>query len=276
MIKEIFRDAAILGIAMLVTNWLFRSAQIAIKFLLGSEPVAYFQVSYSIVLQVSTVALSIMLALFPVISQEARSDQVSMRRVADIYAGASNLLICLGLVFSVVLMLISKPIILTLFGSGYIRAVATFQILLVALVPIFVYSLHALLFIAYNKQQYLILSRGISFILACLLYLLLIPRFGPEGAAYAYVIVAVFIGLLEALLLQYRVLHTMTPQLGMYFLNILLASGLSATFILKYSLVIQLLVLLPILLTVSLQLKKNYAILAHYRQRRCAAKAVHA
>jgi O-antigen/teichoic acid export membrane protein len=273
LLKEIFKDAVVLGVAMLITNWLFRSAQIAIKFLLGPEPVAYFQVSYAIILQVSTVALSIMLALFPVISQQARPDPKSMRRVADIYDGASNLLICLGLIFSVGLLLLSRPIILTLFGSEYIQAVEIFRVLLIALIPIFIYSLHALLFVAYNKQYYIIISRGISFILVCCLYLLFIPRFGVVGAAYAYVIISALIGLLEALLLRYRVLRSVTPPLAMYFLNISLATSLSAILIFEYSLLLRVILVCLILGTVSLQLKKNYAIFVRYRQG--AARACH-
>jgi O-antigen/teichoic acid export membrane protein len=271
MLRGIFKDAAVLGAAMLITNWLFRSAQLAIKFLLGPEPVAYFQVSYAIILQVSTVALSIMLALFPVISRKARPDQESLRRISEIYTGVSKLLICLGLVFSAGLMLLSRPIILTLFGPEYLQAVEIFRILLTALVPIFIYSLHALLFVAYNKQYYIIISRGISFILVCGLYFLFIPRFGAIGAACAYVIVSILIGLAEALLLKYRVLHSVTPPLRMYFLNIFLSASLAATLIFEYSLLLRMILLLFVLSTVLLQLKKNYAIFIRYRQRAAQA-----
>jgi O-antigen/teichoic acid export membrane protein len=168
-------------------------------------------------------------------------------------------------------MLLSRPIILTLFGPEYLQAVEIFRILLTALVPIFIYSLHALLFVAYNKQYYIIISRGISFILVCGLYFLFIPRFGAIGAACAYVIVSILIGLAEALLLKYRVLHSVTPPLRMYFLNIFLSASLAATLIFEYSLLLRMILLLFVLSTVLLQLKKNYAIFIRYRQRAAQA-----
>jgi O-antigen/teichoic acid export membrane protein len=265
LLKGIFKDAFTMGAAVLITNWLFRSAQMAIKFLIGPEAVAYFQVSHAIILQVSTVAMSIAAALFPVISKKAGGDQKNMRRVAEIYSGAANLLICLGLLFSVGLILLAKPIVLLLFGPEYADAVEVFQLLSTALVPIFIYSLHILMFSAYNKQHYAIASRGVCLVLACCLYALFVPQAGVLGAACAYVLVSACIGLAEALLLRSKVVRGAQPPLETYFLNLLLTAGMSASFILGYSWTLRAGLLLLILIAVSLQLKGVYTAVTNRR-----------
>jgi len=255
LLKGIVKDALGMGAAILITNWLFRSAQIIIRFMSGSDSVAYFQVSHGIIIQVSVVALSVMLALFPMIAKEARSDGKSMARVAALYEGVAQLLLCLGLFFSAVLLLISRPLILFLFGADFAGAVPIFQVLLVALVPIFIYSLHDFLFVAYNKQRYIILVRGSGLLLVCSLYFLLIPGSGVMGAAFAYVLVAALISLLEPVLLRQRVIHIIQPPFAIYCINLTLAAALSGTFILHYTWTVRLLLFLVILCIVSWQLK---------------------
>lgn len=273
LLKDIFRDAFKIGIAVLITNWIFRSAQLAIKFLLGPEPVAYFQVSHAVILQISTLAMSIAIALFPTIANRAKLDQENLRGAAELYTGIFRLLISLGLLFSASLTSFSEPIILLLFGPEYLDAVNVFRLLAVALIPIFIYSFHVLMFVAYNRQHYIILSRGIGLIAVCCLYSLLIPRHGVLGAAGAYLGIAIAIGYVESLLLQYRIIHAVKSPLGFYFLNLMLASGLSLAFIFNYSWRLRVALLFLIMVAATLQLKGNYAIFLRYRQG--AARACH-
>jgi O-antigen/teichoic acid export membrane protein len=261
MLKGLFKDALSMGAVILITNWLFRSAQIAVRFLLDAESVAYFQVSHGIIIQVSVVSLSVMLALFPMLSREARPDKASMIRMAAIYTGVAKLLLCLGLIFSSGLLLLSKPLILFLFGPEYIEAVKVFQVLLVALVPLFMYALHDLLFVAYNKQHYIMLNRLGCLLLLCGLYVLFIPGTGVLGAACTYVIVSVIISFFEALLLSYRVVPFIKPLITSYFVNLLPAAALASAFILEYSWTVKLTLFLLILIIVSWQIKGIYAII---------------
>ncbi len=236
LIGGVVKDAAMIGAAMLVTNWMFRSAQVTLKLMSGPESVGFFQISHAMILQASTVAMSIAMSIFPKMSQRALRKDSKALGAAEIYTKASRLLISIGLACAAGIIFVSKPMILLLFGREYAEAVPVLQILAVALVPMFVYSLNMFTFTAYNKQHLVIISRTLCLVLVFVLYKIFIPRNGVTGAAFAYVAASAAIGFLEAMLLRRFVLKTLKMPLGIYFLNIGIAACASGLFVLGYPL----------------------------------------
>jgi PST family polysaccharide transporter len=120
-------------------------------------------------------------ALLPALSQGAPDSWKSFRQ-------AFLLLMSASLLFSLFLIVFSKPVIQILYGSAFIPASSLLSLLGWSLVPYTVSSFISYDLIARGKEALVVKSAFYSLLLYLLLYLILIPAFGLTGAIWAALI----------------------------------------------------------------------------------------
>jgi O-antigen/teichoic acid export membrane protein len=125
-------------------------------------------------------------SLLPIMSRFIQEGNIStVNRIARA-ASTASITIALPLVVGGIL--VATPLISVIFGSAYIDAVPTFQILLFTLLFVFPGTIFAEVLLAQNKQRIFIFTGILGAVLNVGLNFLLIPLYGIVGSAIATVI----------------------------------------------------------------------------------------
>lgn len=122
-------------------------------------------------------------------------------RFEDTMAGLYGLMIWLGFAQSAAFTLLARPLVAVLYGSDYMGAVGVLQILVWNTAFSMMGAARNVWLLAREKHSLLWRINLLGAIASLVLNALLIPRFGPEGAAAASVLTQIFTNLLAGWLI---------------------------------------------------------------------------
>jgi O-antigen/teichoic acid export membrane protein len=174
----------------------------------GSEAVGYYSAGFKIVLLLLLVPYFIQTTFFPLFSSLSSDSEESKKQKKLI----SKLLLFIFLPLTLGGIAFSRELIIFIYGQAYLKAVVSFNILL--LLPLLV-SLSAIVatpLLAHGGERIYSRALVLSALASILLSLLLIPKFSTQGAALATV-AAEMIGLFY-LLLSNREFFTLIATSG--------------------------------------------------------------
>ncbi len=182
--KELFRHSWIMGIATFCTGLSLRIDLFFLKAYRTSEEVALFHIPHMYTLQIQILAVSVVTALFPLLSRwgSNRDDDERFRSAQDM---SIRFMTCFGLLLAVVSVLFPGIIIRILAGSAYLDAIPAMVLLSWCIPILFLNYLGANLLTAIKKQNLLIIGAVFSLLLNGLLDYLWVPRYGTIGASIA-------------------------------------------------------------------------------------------
>ena len=188
LIPEIIKSAwpygmlSIMGIAMLNTDIIILGS------LATAEEVGYYSSGQKLIQLLYVIPTLIGISVFPQLAKFAESDpekaKIILRKtlLASIIMAGAFVAICLPL---------SEFIIKTVFGSEYAPSMPIFRILLVSLLFVFPSSILGQAIFAYKKERYFIWISVVTILGNAILDLILIPKYGIAGAAYATITVQI-------------------------------------------------------------------------------------
>jgi O-antigen/teichoic acid export membrane protein len=122
------------------------------------------------------------LSLLPVFSNLASKDNEKFRKILE---QGIKILFLIALPLTIGGLTLSYPIMKFVFGNEYIPGASSFAVLALTIAVDFNAVILMNAIFAYNKQKYLSVYTGIGAFLNVLLDLILIPRFGILGSAWA-------------------------------------------------------------------------------------------
>ncbi len=187
MAVNLLKQMWVMGIATFCTGLSLRVDIYILKALQGPEAVSIFHVPHMLVLQMQILAIAIVTALFPVFSRWG-DDRVHRDRFNEARDLSIRILSIAGLWIAAGTVLFAYPIIMILGGRAFVGA-ETILVVLSGCIPIlFLNLLGANLLTSLKKQQTLIYGAAVSLVVNVGLDFLLIPVYGPMGAAWATVI----------------------------------------------------------------------------------------
>lgn len=161
-----------------------------LKFFQDITQVSLFQAPQRIIAPLIFLPRAILLASFPSITRLARNDGSfedlrSVSHYAVKYLFMFTLPVCL---FSFAY---SSGIIRFFFGTEFLDAQYSFQILIWSLLPLFLNLYFDFAITAIKKQKILMVSNGISFLVSSLLSLVLVQEYGYIGVSWASLIACI-------------------------------------------------------------------------------------
>jgi len=163
----------------------FRVDILLIKMLVAKEQIGFYRNAVLIPEFLTFIPMAFMIPFFPILSKKYSQDRKAF--LSTYYTGAKYLLF---IIFPLVIFIFfyTENIILLIFKEKFISSISAARIIIFS--EIFVYSSGIFNngLIASNRQNYLLLFSGLSCISNILLNLLLVPKYGIEGAAVATVI----------------------------------------------------------------------------------------
>lgn len=184
---ELIRQSWIMGIATFCTGLTLRLDVYFLRYFKGSETVGLFHLPHMYSLQIQILAVSVVTALFPVLSRWAGDARQKERffKAQDISIRAISFF---GLSIAFISVLFPEWIIRILGGNAYLPARSALVILAWIIPILFLNYLCTNLLITIKRQSLLIYGAVVSLVMNTILDVLWIPSHGIIGASAATVI----------------------------------------------------------------------------------------
>jgi len=147
----------------------------------GYDVVGWYNAAYNIIFAIGAVPSLLAAAAYPALSssyQEAKSQYWMM------YRRLSKYLALLAILTVVVVFLLSKSIIVVLYGPDFSNAIIALQILVCAEAINFMNYLHGKMLESANRQRLLAYFLGVGAVINVILNAIFIPQYSYIGAAY--------------------------------------------------------------------------------------------
>lgn len=185
-IKLLLRAALPFGLAGLFVKIYSYADSLLLRQYFGHETVGQYAIAYKLTYALQFLPLTFVAALYPAMSSDfAAGDTQKLRNSLQ---NGMRLMMLVSVPLSAVLASLAGPIITTFYGAPYQAAIAPMKVLPWVLIPIFLDFPIGALLNATQRSSLKTFAMGITMVLNVLLNLVLVPSYGPVGAAYAALI----------------------------------------------------------------------------------------
>ena len=167
----------------------FKIDIVMLSFLKDYAAVGWYNASYKIIDTLSFIPFVIITVVFPIMSKFYKKNE---KMLSILYEKSFYYLILLALPLGIGITLLANKIILFVYKQNFVNSIIALQILIWALVFIFVNYLMGYLLNSIEKQKLFTYTTGISAILNIILNLILIPLYSFIGASIATVATELF------------------------------------------------------------------------------------
>jgi O-antigen/teichoic acid export membrane protein len=221
--RPLIKVALPIGLAGTLVTVYYRIDSVLVFTIKGSDEAGIYGAAYRFLDPVQFLPISVMAAVFPVLSALHSSDPDRVRRLVQ--RGGEYLLIgSLGILAATIAL--AGPLVDLLLGDGFERSATVLPILMLAFVFISLGYLGGYLTPIVGKQWRLVLYASVGVVVNIGLNLLLIPPHGAVGAAWATAATELVVNVLT-LVTAFRALH-FTPALGRAAMTVVAAAGVWA------------------------------------------------
>ena len=187
-----------------------RIDQVMIGKMIDSASVGQFSVASKFVEVLIFVPTIIAQTVAPILIRTREKDNDEYKKKSQVFM---NVTIWGSIFMSVIMSLISYYVVIWTFGKAYLPAVLILQILSFKTVSVALSNTAGQLLIIEGLQKYAILRDGFGCVICVVFNLLLIPRFGTEGAAVVAILSNLSAGYIADLFIpQYRHLFRMQSK----------------------------------------------------------------
>jgi PST family polysaccharide transporter len=182
--RPLIRAALPVGLASLMITVYYQVDSVLLLQIAGAGEAGVYGAAYRFIGPLSFLPLAVMSSVLPVVSAVHGRDPHRVRRLVQVSAESMGIISLPILAGAIAL---SGPIVAILFGEEFERAAALLPILMIAFVWLCFGTLAGVLAPALGLQWRLALVATVGAAVNVLLNLLLIPRYGAFGAAWATV-----------------------------------------------------------------------------------------
>ncbi len=180
--RYLFKNSWQFWLATVFTVIYFKIDTVMLSFMTNYAAVGWYNAAYKLIDGLNFVPTLFIVAIFPAMSFLYFKDQKRLKKIFGKYV---SYLFILAIPIGIGVTLLSDRIILSFFGYQYSNAALALQILIWAEVFVFVNYFMGFLLNAIDKQRLFTLTTLVGLICNVFLNLLLIPRYGIYGAAFA-------------------------------------------------------------------------------------------
>ncbi len=179
---RILKSSGPLALARLLRTLIFTSGVVLLSFLAGERAVGLYNAPYRLCYLLLAVSIAIQVSYLPAI---ARASALGFKQMGVLAERSMELASSLGIPLTVGGMILAVPLLNTVFGQDYVEGAAAFRLLLLSIGFIFLSSMtHNILLAADRLKVETWIIAGAA-VLNVGLNLMLIPRYGLVGAAFA-------------------------------------------------------------------------------------------
>ena len=182
---NLLKMALPLGFSLYMIRIYYNFDTIMLGFMKDNETVGYYNAAYKIILVLIAFASAFYSAIFPVISNYYKS---SIEKLKNFQTKITKILISVAIPLGVGTTLLASRIINFVYGYEYFQGAVALQLLIWAVVIIFIDIPFANSLVAVDRQNKFTIFVTMSAVINLILNFLLIPTFGIIGASIATII----------------------------------------------------------------------------------------
>ena len=181
-----------------------------IGFYMDELKVGLYNAAYRIVMGVIILSTVLMQSVYPTFSKLYRENPLE---VSKLLKKTLSLSIIISIPIGVAGTILSRPLMVTLFGSAFSDSKSAFQILVWSAMLALLAANYGYCLVACHQQKALAVSTGIGTAVNIILNMLLIPRLGIMGASLATIIAQVVMLIFQIAVFARRIYPTLPPAL---------------------------------------------------------------
>ena len=193
--QDLFIKSTPLAIGIILSAIYFRVDVVMLKLMREDEVVGWYSAAYKLIEVFTVIPSSILLILFTSLVKDYHTDIFKFK---DKLCKCFLTYLFFGIFFSAFLSIFSEKIISIIYGNSYLPSVFALQILSWALMFIFINYLLSHALISAGKEKINTIYLLIITVINIGINLLLIPKYGHKGAAWATLISEIFLTILLA------------------------------------------------------------------------------
>ena len=183
-IKGLFWESAPIAVSQFLFQTYAYMGIFVLKYFFDNYSVGLFQAPSRIIIRTQVIPMSIMIALFPLLSRLAISDP-SRDEIRKIVLTVIKCLLMFSLPFSIIGFALSDTLISVIFGHGFLESSIIFRFLILGINVSFIIVIFESLTISLNRQRTLITINTIALMGALILNVVLVFRLNYIGAGIA-------------------------------------------------------------------------------------------
>ena len=189
---NILRESLPQGIASVLVIIYFKIDIIMLSLMKGDAAVGLYGAAYKFLDLAIFIPAIFMISIFPLMSKFYSENK---ERLKEIYQKSFYYLMLIAIPLAVCVTFLARPIILLMYGEKFTGSIAALQILIWAVVAIFASQVTGYMMVSINRQRLGMYIAGLGCAINIGLNLLLIPRVGFIGAAWATVVTETFLSM---------------------------------------------------------------------------------
>ena len=183
--KNFIKKAFPIGFSFIMAQVFINIDYIMLGFMRNISELGYYSSAYKIVYFLILFLGTYATAIFPVITKFYNESNDRLIWLLSFSIKSSAAMVVPILIGGTIL---ARPIIILLFGEMYLPGVASFQILLWAVLIIYINTIYSRSLLAFGKDKMFLWGVSVPAVLNIILNLFFIPKWGIEGAALATVL----------------------------------------------------------------------------------------
>lgn len=183
--KKLIRNSFPLMLLGFIGVIYFRIDIVLLSKMKGDADVGLYTVAYKLMDTFMIISNSIVGATFPYLS---RYFKTSFENLSKLFRKLSGILFILGILFAVIVFVLSKQIIVSLFGSSFINSASALRILIWTVPLIYINAVLLYTLIAANQQLKITIIIGIVALVNVVLNIIVIPQYSYIGSSFVTVI----------------------------------------------------------------------------------------
>lgn len=184
LLKYFLKESYILGLIVILMQGFINVDLLVLKSSRMSVAASMFYSSHNLIILISVTATSVMSVLSPIFSRSANTDHNDL---FGKYKQSFKIVTFVTFLLVIQFMILSPLIIKTIFGSEFVNAIHSFQILVICLIFTIPFTLFDIVLVSISKQHLLFLCPLAGLIVRFVLDIFLIPTYGVVGASVAAV-----------------------------------------------------------------------------------------
>lgn len=189
-IKKIFKLAWPFALSTIFFNVYFNLDSIMLSAMKTDEVVGWYNAGYRIIFFILILGNTIRYVIFPTLSSLIKENK---EKFTTLIRYVLKIIISLIVPITVGGIFLAPLIIESIFGSEYLAAIPSFQLLLVSCLIIFINLIYGTNLESQDRQKNYTISIGLGVLLNFILNLILIPKFSLNGAALTTVLSQILI-----------------------------------------------------------------------------------
>ncbi|MGQ9699292.1 MAG: oligosaccharide flippase family protein, partial [Armatimonadota bacterium] len=162
-------------------HWRFDT--IMLQHLAGEHEVGIFSAPFKLLEAFRALPWLLLMAAFPTLARQAKTDRLALRRS---YTTAFRLVLLASIPIAILLYALAEPVVFVVFSRGFAESILPLRLLAVAIVPLCLNWLFNYMCLCVDRQNlipWMYVAASIPHLAAAVL---LVPRFGADGAAVSF------------------------------------------------------------------------------------------